>query len=125
MKPFDLEAAKNGAPVCLQDGRPVRIICFDRFSDAHPIVGLIMEPECYESIGLFNTKGQCMRTADLQQDLYMAPRIHEGWVIVRIYPLAGSMVPSISRIYDTEAEAQECITPGRHHATIFRIKWEE
>ena len=30
LKPFDLEAAKAGAKVITRDGRPVRIICFDR-----------------------------------------------------------------------------------------------
>lgn len=29
MKPFDLEAAKAGAPVCTRDGRSARIICTD------------------------------------------------------------------------------------------------
>lgn len=29
MKPFDLEAAKAGAPVCTRSGKPVRIICWD------------------------------------------------------------------------------------------------
>ena len=30
MKPFDLEAAKAGKPVCTRDGRKARINCFDR-----------------------------------------------------------------------------------------------
>lgn len=30
LRPFDLEAAKAGKPVCTRDGRKVRIICFDR-----------------------------------------------------------------------------------------------
>lgn len=30
LKPFDLEAAKAGKPVCTRDGRKARIICFDR-----------------------------------------------------------------------------------------------
>ena len=29
LKPFDLQAAKSGKPVCTRDGRKVRIICFD------------------------------------------------------------------------------------------------
>lgn len=28
-KPFDLDAAKNGEPVCMKSGEDVRIICFD------------------------------------------------------------------------------------------------
>ena len=29
LKPFNLEAAKSGKPVCTRDGRKARIICFD------------------------------------------------------------------------------------------------
>ena len=29
LKPFNLEAAKQGKPVCTRDGRKARIICFD------------------------------------------------------------------------------------------------
>lgn len=32
-KPFDLEAAKAGKPVCTRDGRKVRIISFDRHGE--------------------------------------------------------------------------------------------
>lgn len=35
MKPFDLELAKAGHPVQTRDGRPVRIICYDRKDNAH------------------------------------------------------------------------------------------
>lgn len=42
MKSFDLEAAKNGAPVCTRDGKPARIICFDRKSTSNfPIIALV------------------------------------------------------------------------------------
>lgn len=33
MRPFDLDAAKSGEKVCLRDGTPVRIVCFDRKHD--------------------------------------------------------------------------------------------
>lgn len=29
MKPFDIELAKQGKPVCTRDGRPVKILCYD------------------------------------------------------------------------------------------------
>ena len=40
LKPFDLEKAKDGKPVCTRDGRKARIICFDRI-DAKPILALV------------------------------------------------------------------------------------
>lgn len=43
LKPFDLEAAKTGKPVCTRDGRKARIICFDKKDINYPIVALIEE----------------------------------------------------------------------------------
>lgn len=41
LKPFDLETAKAGKPVCTRDGRKARIICFDMNSfNNHIIVAL-------------------------------------------------------------------------------------
>ena len=40
LKPFDLEAAKLGKPVCTRDGRKARIICFDAKGDK-PIIALV------------------------------------------------------------------------------------
>lgn len=42
LKPFDLEAAKQGKPVCTRDGRKARIICFDAKGN-NPIVALIYD----------------------------------------------------------------------------------
>lgn len=47
MKPFDLEAAKNGAPVCTRGGRKVKIICFDRKGE-FPIVALVDSDDTQE-----------------------------------------------------------------------------
>ena len=42
LRPFDLEAAKAGKPVCTRDGRKARIICFDAKCNK-PIVALIYD----------------------------------------------------------------------------------
>ena len=36
LKPFNLDAAKQGKPVCARDGSKARIICFDRKDDILP-----------------------------------------------------------------------------------------
>lgn len=41
LKPFDLEAAKAGKPVCTRDGRKARIVCYDRKSENYPILALV------------------------------------------------------------------------------------
>lgn len=40
LKPFSLEAAKAGKPVCTRDGRKARIICFDKRGGS-PIIALV------------------------------------------------------------------------------------
>ena len=40
LKPFDIQKAREGKPVCTRDGRKARIICFNRKGDM-PITALI------------------------------------------------------------------------------------
>ena len=40
LKPFDIQKAREGNPVCTRDGRKARIICFDKKGD-FPIVALV------------------------------------------------------------------------------------
>ena len=40
-KTFNVEEAKNGARVERRDGKPVRIICYDRVDTAYPIIALV------------------------------------------------------------------------------------
>ncbi len=41
MKKFNLKEAKMGAETCTKDGKPIRILAFDRDSRVFPIVALI------------------------------------------------------------------------------------
>lgn len=43
LKPFNLEQAKAGKPVCTRNGQEVRIICFDAKLKNYPIVALVKE----------------------------------------------------------------------------------
>ena len=56
MKPFDLEAAKAGKPVCTRDGRKARIICFDA-KCIKPIVALIQGSDNSEQIEYYTENG--------------------------------------------------------------------
>ena len=56
LKPFSLEAAKAGKPVCTRDGRKARIICFDR-KDNTPIVALIERVDGIEILQCFYNDG--------------------------------------------------------------------
>lgn len=62
MKPFDLEQAKAGKPVCTKRGEPVRIIFFNA-TGSYPIIGLIDDgvgnevPFGWQSDGEYVTQG--------------------------------------------------------------------
>jgi len=117
MKPFDLEAAKKGAPVCLRDGHDARIICFDAKDKAYPIVALVTVLDD-ENVLLFSGSGQYSCFAmQHPNDLMMKSVKKEGWI--NIYP-AG--------------ECSDIIHPSKCEAKKFamcevvdtvRIEWEE
>lgn len=58
MRPFDLDAAKRGEKVCLRDGTPVRIVCFDRKHDFLKLIVLVStKDDDYEILREYNEKG--------------------------------------------------------------------
>lgn len=86
LKPFDLEAARKGKPVCTREGRKARIICFDLQDPEYDMVALLLGKNGFESICTFNSNGR-FNDADgvdkqSKYDLMMLPEKHEGWVNV-------------------------------------------
>ena len=84
LKPFDLEAAKLGKPVCTRDGRKARIICFDRISgdDYYKIVACVTAfDEDFEEVLFYGIDGYIVGSQNPKdEDLMMLPEKHEGWV---------------------------------------------
>lgn len=78
MKPFDLEAAKAGKPVCTRDGRKARIICFDLNNKNFPIVAII-NCDTEENAYQYDIDGVCDEH-DNNLNLMMSPEKKEGWV---------------------------------------------
>ena len=81
-KPFDVEAAKAGDPVCTRDGRPARIICFNRVSDKFPIIALVMNTENREDVYYYDNNGKDCHNKEKDYDLVMKPKIKTGWINV-------------------------------------------
>ena len=82
LKPFDLEAAKAGKPVCTRDGRKARIISFDRHGEDCPIIALVVDSknaECEEVID-YTLDGICNENIinHNKYDLMMLPQKKEG-----------------------------------------------
>ena len=121
MKPFDIELAKAGHPVCTRDGRNARIICFDRKGDICPIIALVEEngievTKSYDINGRANYKN-----AD-NYDLMMLPEKKEMWM--NIYKIAKGYI-SGSFLYDTKEEAKDAVKGSENYITTTKIYWKE
>lgn len=121
-KPFDLEAAKAGAPVMTRDGRPARILAFDLKADEYPIATAIETHDGkYEVVRTCTEYGKYNDAIDEHDcDLVMAPVKHRAWVNV----YKGGYY-QIGSLFDTEAEA---IKSGKSVSTYIAtvpIEWVE
>ena len=80
LKPFNLEAAKAGKPVCTRDGRKARIICFDAKGN-YPIIALIDNTTTETDIH-YTLSGRAHVYTEADYDLMMLPEKKEGWLLV-------------------------------------------
>lgn len=129
LKPFDLEKAKDGKPVCTRDGRKARIICFDaKRKDNRGIVALVpSKDEGYEGtddIITYPINGNYHGGHENDGDLMMLPEKKIGWVIIakdkngeiyteyNIYPTKDN---AVNAIYNISSEVID----------VVKIEWEE
>lgn len=129
LKPFDLEAAKAGKPVCTRDGRKVRIISFDRHGEDCPIIALVVDSknaECEEVID-YTLDGICNENIinHNKYDLMMFPQKKEGWVNVYKSYNVGKKIPCMASIYPTKEEAKKSSVVGFDYVDTVKIEWEE
>ena len=82
LKPFDIQKAREGKPVCTRDGRKARIICFDRRGDKFPIVALLdgCNKKHSEVAVTFTNEGLFEIGEKSSNDLMMLPEKKEGWI---------------------------------------------
>ena len=111
LKPFNLEAAKQGKPVCTRDGRKARIICFDRESVAS-IVALIMDDNNREEIHSYYEDGKSARTQEYRYDLMMLSEKRKGWINVHQYD-----------VYKTKEEAEAKVSDKANYLTTIEIEY--
>lgn len=117
MKPFNLDLAKAGHPVCTKEGNPVRIICFDRKSDAYPIIALVNSHN-HEYCLKYTIQGYC--DTGCGNDLCMASVKKEGWI--NIYKQDGKERRG-GLIYSSRNEAERA--SALNCIDIVKIEWEE
>ena len=113
-KPFDLEEAKAGKPVCTRDGRKARIICFDRIDSTGCNLSIVALIQCEgtEVLQLYRNDGKRGRRADL--DLMMLPEKKEGWI--NVYK---------SQIHNTLKSAEEGHKGITDYIETIKVEWEE
>ena len=128
MKPFDLEAAKRGEPVCTRDGRNVRILDYDLETEAgNRIVAAVMT-DGYETAETYFLNG-VMRSDGTKScwDLMLKSIKKEGWI--NIFKDRNCVDPDViltTRVFETEKQAKWAAEnrDAQHIATI-KIEWEE
>ena len=119
LKPFDIQKAREGKPVCTRDGRNARIICFDRkfYHDGYnyPIVAMVNDNDNdNELVHAYTQDGLLVGNMEGELDLMMLPEKKEGWV--NVYK---------ERCYESKKEAIRHIAPGTHYIGTIKVEWEE
>lgn len=107
MKPFDLEAAKAGAPLVTRDGRPAKFIA--RVVEARPsqrllvLIGGVV-------LSIFENGKYASSPSDVSdKDLFMAPKTRTVWLnLYNIHPSRGR-----GYFYPSQEEADEGASPKR------------
>lgn len=129
LKPFDLEAAKQGKPVCTRDGHKARIICFDR-KDIKSIVALVTfihgTSVTEKAFYYFEDGCHLSKNDNNIYDLMMLPEKHEGWVNICKDVKDDDRVV-LGRIFESREDAVESAPNNDRYITIatVRIEWEE
>ena len=83
LKPFDIQKAREGKPVCTRDGRNARIICFDaKRKDEKNIIALVPSKDYpgFEDLISYPNNGNYYGGHENDGDLMMLPEKKEGWV---------------------------------------------
>lgn len=118
LRPFDLEAAKAGKPVCTRDGRKARIICFDAKCNK-PIVALIYGCN-KETVLQYLENGRAFVNQIDKYDLMVLPQKKEGWINLCKNNHGDTF--AIGVFPNREEAVSNC--PPSYLSTI-KIEWEE
>lgn len=121
MKPFNLEEAKAGKPICNRDGNDVRIICFNKRSYRdYPIVALHTEGDIEEMLlHNINGKSQCFS----RFDLFMKSQKREGWV--NIYKDSNGTYKNSILIHLSKEDAIKERYLIDNYIDTVKVEWED
>ena len=124
LKPFDIQKAREGKPVCTRDGRKARIICFDAKGDK-PIIALV-EMGTAETPNNYPIDGKAVSAKEASCDLMMLPEKKEGYVNLyhncndRYAAYLGNKV-----IYKDKEFAEDMGRGNINYIKTVKVQWEE
>ena len=134
LKPFDIQKAREGKPVCTRDGRKARIICFDGKGD-QPIIALVEakgnKDVLIEKVERYFINGHSVfEVRETNNDLMMLPEKKEGWV--NVYKRENEYicenecnVSTGIAVYKSEGEAKRNIDKNEIYVNTIKINWSE
>ena len=118
LKPFNIEEAKAGKPVCTRDGRPARIICFNR-TGKFPVVALV-EAKDRDDIYSYLNSGKDNESVEKEYDLMMLSEKEEGFINIYRNDNMFSCSPTS---YKTRGEAFNGRKQQSYLCTV-KVEWE-
>lgn len=118
MKPFNLEKALAGHPICTKSGLPARILDTNLKGRMRCVVAAILYKDGCEYIKHYFTNGKEFSPIESSEDLVMASENHTGWINIYTLRQTGR------NIYKTKEEALSKRSPDGYIDTI-KITWEE
>ena len=126
MKSFDLEAARNGGEVCLNNGSLVKIICFDfddgGFWGSHLLV-LSQNTSEYDNLYHFKNSGEQIIASPHSPrfTLHMAPKKYSGWAAVKM-GMSEYSLAEVSNVYENKDDALSCF--NWKPDAVIQVSWE-
>lgn len=125
LKPFNLEAAKAGKPICTRDGRKARIICFDK-KGPYPIIALIeteeLNGEITEYVQAYDKHGHSIdENTETKDDLVMLYKRKEKWI--NIYKIDNFYCTG--EVFSSKKMAEFANDNDKDRVALIKISWEE
>ena len=128
LKPFDIQKAREGKPVCTRDGRKARIICFDaKRKDEKNIIALVPSKDYpgFEDLISYPNNGNYYGGHENDGDLMMLPEKKEGWINI-VKTEAGGYCCKGEEVHSDYNDAiLENINVLDKRGIIVKIEWEE
>ncbi len=126
MKPFNLEEAKAGKPVCIRTGDKARILAFDIENEDYPIVAAVSRMDGKEDVLSYTINGRYGTGAENSIfDLMMVGEKKKGYVALMKAPEEAPHIAYTTNVYKTPEEASAFLKNLECILAVVPVEWEE